>query len=111
MHTLSAAYSESFQKKKLAMAKLFHEKPLQVSDKPVQLYSFSYNVSLCQKIQEEVVISILIHLISFFPRPPDFGCVAVVFGFPPVLIPSHITYISFSLLLLFVSCLFCFAST
>ena len=63
MYTLSAPYSESFQKKKLAMAKLFHEKPLQVSDKLVQLYSFSYNINLCQKIWEEVVISILIHVL------------------------------------------------
>lgn len=94
---------------KISHGKGLHEKPLQVSDKLVQLYSFYY-ISLCQKIWEEVIISILINLTSFFPFS-SWVCLVVIFDFSPVLISSQITYISFCFLLVIITCLFYFTST
>lgn len=57
MHSLAATYSESFQKKRLAMTKLFHEEPLQVNDKRTAVFIFLYHLSL-PEIWDEVIISI-----------------------------------------------------
>lgn len=88
MHALSALYSESFQKKKIAMGKLFHEKPLQVSDKLLQLYSFSSSIILTEN-KGRSFNKHVIQLVSIFHCPPDFDYILVTFDFPCFLSLSH----------------------
>lgn len=114
MHILSATYSESFQKKKIIYSKAFSSEASPNKWQTCSVISIFLNIGLCQKMWEEVVMSILIHLTSFclFFFPSFwFWLYSFYFFLPPFSFPLNITCISFSFLLFVISWLVYFVGT